>query len=104
VSRDYPASSLYSLLSERSGFPITRLRVTKGSDGTHVRNAKDVTVASVGLRNRSIIYVKDLGSSYPFDLLSQGCVSLAPATGASFADGCSHSNQVPKLRGVQYTS
>jgi very-long-chain enoyl-CoA reductase len=63
VSQDYPASSLYLLLSERSGFPLTRLRVTKGSDGMHIRNAKDVTVASVGLRNRSVIYVKDLGSS-----------------------------------------
>lgn len=37
------------------------MRITKGSDGTAINNAKNVTVHSTGVRDQSTIYVKDLG-------------------------------------------
>ncbi|KAM5441990.1 Very-long-chain enoyl-CoA reductase [Microsporum ferrugineum] len=55
-------AALYSTISSRAGFPITRLRITKGSDGSLLKNDASVTVSSTGVRNQSVIYVKDLGS------------------------------------------
>ncbi|KAK2733366.1 3-oxo-5a-steroid 4- dehydrogenase [Myotisia sp. PD_48] len=54
--------SLYSALSKNVKLSVHRLRITKGSDGTLLRNSKDVTIESNGLRSRSTIYVKDLGA------------------------------------------
>lgn len=54
-------ADLYSQLSKESKYSIHQLRVTKGSDGKAVPNEKDVQLQSVGLRNESIIFVKDLG-------------------------------------------
>jgi len=56
------AADIYSELAHRSNFPIHQLRVTKGSDGSVVPNAKDTTVHDTGLRDQSTIYVKDLGT------------------------------------------
>ncbi|KAL1959541.1 hypothetical protein VTO42DRAFT_1986 [Malbranchea cinnamomea] len=61
VSPDSPASTLFEQISQQAHFSIHRLRITKASDGSAIRNTKDDTVASTGLRNRSIIHVKDLG-------------------------------------------
>ncbi|EFR03881.1 synaptic glycoprotein SC2 [Nannizzia gypsea CBS 118893] len=54
-------AALYATISRRSGFPVTRLRITKGSDGSLLKNDARVTVSSTGVRNQSVIYVKDLG-------------------------------------------
>ncbi|PSK36133.1 hypothetical protein B9Z65_5948 [Elsinoe australis] len=54
-------SDLYHRLGAEAGISPDRIRVTKGSDGSLVPNAKDFTVERTGLRNKSVIYVKDLG-------------------------------------------
>jgi len=38
------------------------LRITKGSDGSAINNVKDLTVYDTGLRNKSAVDVKDLGT------------------------------------------
>lgn len=59
---DATAADLYAELSARTTLPVYQLRVTKGSDGSVVNNSKDVSVHSTGLRDQSMIYVKDLGA------------------------------------------
>ena len=54
-------AELYQRLAAESGCSIHRLRITKGSDGSAIPNNKDVTIKSTGLREQSVIYVKDLG-------------------------------------------
>ncbi|EER23593.1 3-oxo-5a-steroid 4- dehydrogenase [Coccidioides posadasii str. Silveira] len=61
IGRDATAVSLYVSISQQAQFSIHRLRITKASDGTLVKNSKDITIESTGLRNQSVIYVKDLG-------------------------------------------
>jgi len=56
-------SELYNRISAESGCTPDRIRLTKGSDGSVISNAKEVTVESTGVKNRSVIYVKDLGNS-----------------------------------------
>ncbi|KPI43458.1 putative enoyl [Cyphellophora attinorum] len=60
VPADATAADLYGLLSTKSRYSVHQLRVTKGSDGSHIPNGTS-TVHSTGLRNDSTIYVKDLG-------------------------------------------
>ena len=55
------SSELYTNLAQQSSFSVHRLRITKGSDGTPVQNSRDTSVHSIGLRDQSTIYVKDLG-------------------------------------------
>ncbi|GAQ08224.1 putative enoyl reductase C646.07c [Aspergillus lentulus] len=52
---------IYSSLAEASGFSIHRLRITKGSDRTVVPNSKGTSVNDIGLRDQSVVHVKDLG-------------------------------------------
>lgn len=54
-------ADLYQRIAAESGISIHRLRLTKGSDGSAVPNAKDYTVERTGLRSDSVVYVKDLG-------------------------------------------
>ncbi|KAL2373513.1 enoyl reductase [Blastomyces gilchristii SLH14081] len=54
-------SELYNTIASRCGLSIHRIRVTKASDGSVIRNNSDATVHSTGLRNQSTIYIKDLG-------------------------------------------
>ncbi|MCJ1260673.1 3-oxo-5a-steroid 4- dehydrogenase [Lobaria immixta] len=54
-------SDLYQEIASRADTSVHRLRVTKGSDGSVVPNAKSVSVHSTGLREQSTVYVKDLG-------------------------------------------
>ena len=56
------ASELYTQLATRAGTTVHRLRVTKGSDGAHIPNSKDLPLSTTGLREQSTIYVKDLGT------------------------------------------
>lgn len=58
-----PTSDLYSGLAAASGTSVHRIRVTKGSDGQLIPNAKDLLLNSTGLLDGSKIYVKDLGQS-----------------------------------------
>lgn len=53
--------ALYSSLAQATGYSIHRLRITKGSDKTVVPNAKDKTLNDVGLEDKSLVQVKDLG-------------------------------------------
>ncbi|EEP80275.1 conserved hypothetical protein [Uncinocarpus reesii 1704] len=61
VDRDASAASLYAAISQQAQFSLHRLRITKASDGTLIKNTKDTVIESTGLRNQSVIYVKDLG-------------------------------------------
>ncbi|RAL09716.1 trans-2-enoyl-CoA reductase (NADPH) TSC13 [Aspergillus homomorphus CBS 101889] len=61
VASDASTEEIYKALAKASNFSIHRLRVTKGSDRTLVPNAKETTVDSTGLKERSVIHVKDLG-------------------------------------------
>ena len=58
-------ADLYQIIAARAGTSVHRLRITKGSDGSLVPNAKSVSVHSTGLREQSTVYVKDLGESHP---------------------------------------
>ena len=62
VSADASASQIFEEIAKASRFSIHRLRVTKGSDGSPIPNTKDVTVHDTGLRNKSAVDVKDLGT------------------------------------------
>ncbi|RAL03969.1 trans-2-enoyl-CoA reductase (NADPH) TSC13 [Aspergillus ibericus CBS 121593] len=61
VSPDASTAEIYNKLAEASGFSIHRLRITKGSDRTVVPNSKDSTVDGTGLKEKSVLHVKDLG-------------------------------------------
>ncbi|OJJ44034.1 hypothetical protein ASPZODRAFT_18807 [Penicilliopsis zonata CBS 506.65] len=52
---------LHASLAKTSGCDIHRLRVTKGSDRSAIPNAKDVTINDTGLKEKSVVHVKDLG-------------------------------------------
>ncbi|MCJ1422349.1 3-oxo-5a-steroid 4- dehydrogenase [Sticta canariensis] len=52
---------LYHEIARTAGTSVHRLRITKGSDGSVVPNAKSLSVHSTGLREQSTVYVKDLG-------------------------------------------
>lgn len=54
-------ADLYNRLAAEANITPHRLRLTKGSDGSVVPNAKDFTIERTGLRNQSVVYVKDLG-------------------------------------------
>lgn len=55
-------ADLYHRLAAESGCSPHRLRLTKGSDGSLVPNSKEFTVERTGLRNDSVVNVKDLGN------------------------------------------
>ena len=54
-------ADLYHRIAAESRFDIHRLRITK-EDGTLVPNDKKMTVDSLGLRDGSVVQVKDLGT------------------------------------------
>jgi len=60
VSSTAASSELYKAVASKSGSSVHRLRITKGSDGSLVPNTND-SIHSTGLRNQSVVYVKDLG-------------------------------------------
>jgi very-long-chain enoyl-CoA reductase len=51
------------MIADVSGSSVHRLRITKGSDRSVVPNAKDTTIDDTGLRESSVIHIKDLGTS-----------------------------------------
>ncbi|KAF1811211.1 3-oxo-5-alpha-steroid 4-dehydrogenase family protein-like protein [Eremomyces bilateralis CBS 781.70] len=56
-----PTAALYTSLAKSTGHTPHRLRLTKGSDGSPLPNSSTTTLASTGLRDRSVVHVKDLG-------------------------------------------
>ncbi|KAL8969169.1 MAG: hypothetical protein Q9197_004488, partial [Variospora fuerteventurae] len=60
---------LYTELAAFSRTSIHRLRVTKGSDGTHIPNTASLPISETGLRDGSTIYVKDLGPQISWRLV-----------------------------------
>lgn len=52
---------LHTALSAASGCSVHRMRITKGSDHSVVPNSINTTIEDTGMRNSSVIYVKDLG-------------------------------------------
>lgn len=60
INLDDSTGELYKQLSRTTGLSISRLRISKGSDGSLIPNDK-TRVESTRLRDQSIIYVKDLG-------------------------------------------
>ncbi|CAG8040589.1 unnamed protein product [Penicillium salamii] len=60
ISLDASSEELYTAFSAASGHSVHRLRITKGSDRSVVPNSS-ATIDSTGLRNSSVIHVKDLG-------------------------------------------
>ncbi|CAG7953619.1 unnamed protein product [Penicillium salamii] len=60
IALDASSEELYTAFSAASGHSVHRLRITKGSDRSVVPNSS-ATIDSTGLRNSSVIHVKDLG-------------------------------------------
>ncbi|QQK45759.1 Steroid alpha reductase family protein [Penicillium digitatum] len=61
ISLNASSEELHSALSAASGCSIHRMRITKGSDHSVVPNSINTTIEDTGMRNSSVIYVKDLG-------------------------------------------
>ncbi|CAL5875089.1 uncharacterized protein PFLUO_LOCUS9393 [Penicillium psychrofluorescens] len=61
ISLNGSGEELHIALSEATGTSIHRLRITKGSDRTVVPNSNGTTIKDTGLRDASVIHVKDLG-------------------------------------------
>ncbi|KAJ5597917.1 hypothetical protein N7537_008001 [Penicillium hordei] len=55
------SEELHTALSAASGCSVHRMRITKGSDHGVVPNSINTTIEDTGMRNSSVIYVKDLG-------------------------------------------
>lgn len=64
MSADASPSDIFQEIAKASGFDINRLRVTKGSDGAAINNVGEGTVHDTGLRNKSAVDVKDLGTAF----------------------------------------
>lgn len=58
-------SDLYKRVASQAGFSLHRLRITKGEDGKPIPNDTRVSIDSIGLRDGSVIQIKDLGMPYP---------------------------------------
>ncbi|KAE8352380.1 3-oxo-5-alpha-steroid 4-dehydrogenase-domain-containing protein [Aspergillus coremiiformis] len=61
ISPNASTQEIYTVLAEASGCSIHRLRITKGSDRSLILNSKDTKVDDTGLKERSVVHVKDLG-------------------------------------------
>ncbi|OGE52207.1 hypothetical protein PENARI_c011G01688 [Penicillium arizonense] len=61
ISLNASTEELHTALSAASGCSIHRMRITKGSDRSLVPNSNGTTIDETGLRNSSVIHVKDLG-------------------------------------------
>lgn len=73
-----PVSNVYDSIAQKTGYSVHRLRITKGSDGSVLPNGPE-TIESMGLRPKSVLYIKDLGMKLPihcFVLFSIGSVQL----------------------------
>lgn len=64
VSLNSNGEELHNAIAKATGASVHRLRITKGSDRTVVPNDKRTTIDDTGLRESSVIHVKDLGTYY----------------------------------------
>lgn len=64
VAPNTSGEELHNAIALASGASVHRLRITKGSDRSVVPNAKDTTINDAGLRESSVIHVKDLGTYF----------------------------------------
>lgn len=55
-------AELYKRLAAATGLSVHRLRLAKGSDGSVIPNSTKILVSETGLRQKSNITVKDLGT------------------------------------------
>jgi very-long-chain enoyl-CoA reductase len=79
VGAEESSAQIFQKIASAANFPVNRLRITKGSDGSAVPSSRDVTVHQTGLRNRSAVDVKDLGTLLPqLPHYSAKCVYLGP--------------------------
>jgi hypothetical protein len=62
ISLNASSEELYTAFSAASGCSVHRLRITKGSDRSVISNSNTTTIDATGLRNSSVIHVKDLGA------------------------------------------
>ncbi|KAJ5102587.1 enoyl reductase [Penicillium argentinense] len=61
IALNASGEDLHNMLAEVSGSSVHRLRITKGSDRSVVPNSKGTTIDETGLRESSVIHIKDLG-------------------------------------------
>ncbi|KAI9804222.1 MAG: hypothetical protein M1825_001624 [Sarcosagium campestre] len=61
IKTDATLHDLYHRLAASSNVSLHRLRITKGNDGSLIPNTTDVTIDRLGLREQSVVYIKDLG-------------------------------------------
>ncbi|KAJ5298912.1 Glycoside hydrolase superfamily [Penicillium atrosanguineum] len=66
VNLDTNGEELHNSIAKVSGASVHRLRITKGSDRSVVPNDKGTTIDDTGLRESSVIHVKDLGPQIPW--------------------------------------
>lgn len=64
------------MIAQASGASIHRLRITKGSDRSVVPNAKNTTIKDTGLKESSVIHVKDLGTYLHRQFLRDGANTI----------------------------
>lgn len=61
--------ALYERIAAHTGLDHHRLRLTKGSDGSHLtqkyQDGKLIQIDDAGLMDNSVVYVKDLGTIVP---------------------------------------
>ncbi|KAK1139311.1 3-oxo-5a-steroid 4- dehydrogenase [Aspergillus melleus] len=61
IASNVSTAGIYDSLAQTSGFSIHRLRITKGSDRSVVPNSRNTIIDDLGLKDKSVIHVKDLG-------------------------------------------
>ncbi|KAL5343746.1 3-oxo-5-alpha-steroid 4-dehydrogenase-domain-containing protein [Aspergillus crustosus] len=61
LASNAPTQELYSRLAEATGYSVHRLRITKAADRALVPNSKESTIQGNGLREKTVLHVKDLG-------------------------------------------
>ena len=62
IALNASGEDLHTMLADVSGTSVHRLRITKGSDRSVVPHSKSTTIEETGLRESSVIHIKDLGT------------------------------------------
>lgn len=77
LSASASTADLYESIAATAHSSVHRLRISKGSDGSLIPNARTIALESTGLREQSSVYVKDLGEA-PSLVLPVGIFNLTP--------------------------
>lgn len=62
-------NALYKRLATAASTSVHRLRITRGSDGGLLANSETTSILATGLKDQSVIYVKDLGPQISWRLV-----------------------------------